>query len=191
MKGASDNPEKQKELLRRAERRPGYASTSWEDIPDKIRRLCTAVINVDYPSPVPGSVHFTGSRVPKGTSSEQGLQAAKRLLNSRRDLNRIISVPGGFGFGYNWFFGVKGSDKLSMLADDEDDIIPKDQRAVSAAQFPGAPPGAPTGAGWGWCWAFSPSKYLEHSAREEEETEKIVQKKRKKKGNGLTADAKQ
>ncbi len=105
--------EAQKEALEdRAERRLDYADATYDEIDEKYKNVVDSILAGNKASPVLGAVHYRASTSNADTETE-----AKReqlvFADNRSDLNNPVYTSTAKR-GTNWFFDVRGSDKLAV-----------------------------------------------------------------------------
>jgi hypothetical protein len=105
--------EAQKEALEdRAERRLDYADATYDEIDEKYKNVVDSILAGNKASPVLGAVHYRASTSDADTETE-----ARRdqlvFAENRTDLKNPVYTSTAKR-GTNWFFDVRGSDKLAL-----------------------------------------------------------------------------
>ena len=129
--------EKQKEQLEdRAERRLGYAEATYDEIDEHYKNIVDAILSGNVASPVLGAVHYIASQTTPDASEPEARKDQKELSDERKDLNNPVFTSTAKR-GTNWFFDVRGSDKLAVNILDslEKDIVTLGSQNLTAVVY--------------------------------------------------------
>ena len=130
--------ESQREQLEdRAERRQDYADATYDEIDEKYKNVVDSILSGNVTSPVLGAVHYIASQTTSDASEPEARQDQKDMADERKDLKNPIFTSTAKQ-GTNWFFDVRGSDKLSIDILDSlpnEDIVSLGKQNITAVVY--------------------------------------------------------